>query len=172
MRRNAQSEGYIKAKIETIKRQLADIEGQVQRYQMLADRAPPTAPQQADSEAVLEDLVVAVRETGEQIVSRLDARDLQLARVHDLEERLRSVERAIAEQEEEQPRLGDLKARNEVFRQPPRETSTAKAPSRPALVDYMPVINSAIQMIRDIALHMLERQQEQAQKQPTTGKVP
>ena len=43
-------------------------------------------------------------ETGEQIVQRLDARDLKLARANDLEERLRSIEQAIAKQLEEQPR--------------------------------------------------------------------
>lgn len=165
-------EGQFQERLENIKRQLADVERDVELCQLLAKQAPPAATKSADTEAVLEDLVVAVRETGEQLVERLDARDLQLARVHDLEERLRSVEQAIAEQDEEQPLLRKVNVRDEVFRHAARETSTPKAPGRPALIDYVPVINSAIQMIRDIALRMLERQQEQAQKRPTTGKAP
>jgi len=165
-------EGQIQERLENIKRQLADVERDVELCQLLGKQSPPAMSKPADTEAVLEDLVVAVRETGEQIVDRLDARDLQLARVHDLEERLRSVEQAIAEQDEEQPLLRKVNVRDEVFRHAARETSTPKAPGRPALIDYVPVINSAIQMIRDIALRMLERQQEQAQKRPTTGKAP
>jgi len=167
-------EGQIQERLETIKRQLADVERDVELYQLLAKQAPPAAPKSADTEAVLEDLVVAVRETGEQIVQRLDARDLKLARANDLEERLRSIEQAIAEQLKEQPRPRprDLDPRIEAFKQSAREASTANAPSRLSPADYMPVINSAVQMVRDIALRILERQQAQPEKPSPARKAP
>lgn len=167
------SESYIKSKLEDIKRQLAEVGEQVQLCQLMADPAPPAASQTADSAAVLEDLVVAVRETSEQIVARLDARDLQLARVRDLEERLRSVEEAVEEQADKERLLWreDMKARMDAFRQSAQTTSTANASSRLSPADYMPVISSAIQMVRDIALRILERQQAQPEK-PSPARKP
>lgn len=162
------SEEKMVEQLGTVKRLLAEIEGQLLVSKILVDQPTRTEPEQTDSVSAVEDLADVLRETGEQIVARMDARSEQLDHLANLESRLRIVERFVSQ--------GAPKERSIFQEMPNRESAFSEAarnirlPTRPAPIDYTPVINAAIHAVRDIGRLILERYLGQPQKAQATDK--
>lgn len=156
------SEEKMVEQLGTVKRLLAEIEGQLLVSKILVDQPTPSEPEQTDSASAVEDLADVLREAAERIVARMDARSEQLDHLANLESRLRIVERFVS-QDVQKERLGfqAMPARESAFGEASRNI---KVPTRPAPIDYTPAIHAAIHAVRDIGILIVERYLGQPQK--------